>query len=579
MKKSSIHLLLLLGWIALGTALRFTNLESKPPWSDEWATLVFSLGNSFRTVPLDQVIELETLLSPLQLNPAQQTQDVIHHLLTESTHPPFYFVVNHWWLKLFSPDVGLVSIWLGRALSSCLGIVAIPVMFGCSWLLFRSLIICQLAAALMAISPYGVYLSQEARHYTLVIIWVIFSLTFLTIAVRHLGQQKSISLSLVLSWIVVNGLGVATHYFFCLTLVTEIVVLFGFWWRDFRKNPKNILNNYWSKIYLAIIGTIISCSVWIHTWRSIPDNQLTSWVFNENPLAQFFEPILRLLVWLITMVFLLPIEGVADWVSIASGAIILALLIWLVPTWIRNFKQNQKLQSINLSTRVLWRFVLSAIALILVITFVFKADLTLSARFQFFYYPVILLLFSVILSIYWQQPNQKNYWFKPQGKKVIGITILMGILGSLTITNNYAFQKVERPDLVVPVMIEAYQQVAPQTPVIIATLHQTHGQTGEMMSIAWQFQELIKQNRLDFQPQFLLIHQPEKDLTIASSILQQAISATPSRGATAAIPRPFQLWLVNVSELNNLEQFQCNAETNFKRKTTGYRYQLYNCRE
>ncbi|BAU63802.1 hypothetical protein STA3757_11700 [Stanieria sp. NIES-3757] len=570
MKKSSIHLLLLLGWIVLGTALRFTNLESKPPWSDEWATLVFSLGNSFQTVPLDRVINLDTLLSPLQLSFTQQTQDVINHLLTESTHPPFYFVINHWWLKLFSPNVGLVSIWLGRALSSCLGIVAIPVMFGCSWLLFRSLIIGQIAAALMAVSPYGVYLSQEARHYTLVILWVIVSLTLLSIAVRYLQEKKSISLFLVCPWIVVNGLGVATHYFFGLTLVTEIVVLFIFWWRDFSNNPQNILNNSWSKIYLAIIGTIISCSVWIHTWRSIPDNQLTSWVFNENTLAQFFEPIVRLLVWLITMVFLLPIEGVSDWVSIISGIIILALLIWLVPSWIRNFRQAQKLPSIKLSTTVLWRFSLTAIALILIITFVFKADLTLSARFQFFYYPVILLLLSVILSLYWQEPTRQHSWFKPQGKKIIGITILMGIVGSLTITNNYAFQKVERPDLVVPVIIEAHQQVSTQTPIVIATLHQTHGQTGEMMSIAWQFQELIKQNRLDFQPQFLLIHQPEKDLTIASSILQQAI---------AAISRPFQLWLVNFSDLNNLEQFQCNAETNFKRKTTGYRYQLYDCME
>lgn len=570
MKKSLIHLLLLLGWIALGTLLRFTNLESKPPWSDEWATLVFSLGNSFRTVPLDRVIDLNTLLSPLQLNPTQQTQDVINHLLTESTHPPFYFVVNHWWLKFFSPDVGLVSIWLGRALSSCLGVIAIPVMFACSWLLFRSLLIGQLAAALMAVSPYGVYLAQEARHYTLVILWVILSLTFLTIAVRYLQEKKSLSFFLVLSWIVVNGLGVATHYFFGLTLVTEIVVLFGFWWQDFSKNHKNILNNYWSKIYLAILGTIISCSVWIHTWRSIPDNQLTSWVFNENPLAQFFEPISRLLVWLITMIFLLPIEGVPDWVSITSGAIILALLIWLFPSWIRNLKKVQQPPLINLSTTVLCRFALSAIALILIITFVFKADLTLSARFQFFYYPVILLLFSVILSLYWQKPTQQYYWWKLQGKKVIAITIIIGIFGSLTIINNYAFQKVERPDLVVPAMIEARQQVAPQTSLIIATLHQTHGQTGEMMSIGWQFQELINQNGLDFQPQFLLIHQPEKDLTIASSILQQAISA---------IPRPFQLWLVNFSELNNLEQFQCDAEANFKRKTTGYRYQLYSCRE
>jgi uncharacterized membrane protein len=574
MKKSSIHLLLLLGWIALGTLLRFTNLESKPPWSDEWATLVFSLGNSFRTVPLDQIISVDTLLSPLQLNSDTNTQDVIKNLLTESTHPPLYFVINHWWLKLFSSDSGLVSIWLGRALSSLLGIAAIPVIFGCSYLLFRSPIISQLAAALVAVSPYGVYLAQEARHYTLVILWVILSLTFLSIAISYLQQKKVLSLTLVLFWIVVNGSGVATHYFFGLTLVTEIVVLFGFWWQDFRKNSKNILNNYWSKIYLAIIGTIISSSVWIHTWLTIPDNQLTSWVFKENPFTQFFEPLSRLLVWLITMVFLLPIEGVADWVSIASGAIILILLIWLVISWVSNFKKAQQLPSMNLVTKVLARFSLSAIALILIITYVFKADLTLSARFQFFYYPVILLLISIALSISWQEPTQQHTWFKPQGRKIILLTLLMGIVGSLTITNNYAFQKVERPDLVVSAIAKARQQ---ETPVVIATLHQTHGQTGEMMSIAWQLHELIENEQLDFQPQFLLVHQPEKNLAVASEILQQAISAQPRHGAYAPIPRPFQLWLVNFSNLSNLESANCHADENFKDKVTGYRYQLHSC--
>lgn len=61
-----LHLLLLLVALAIGTGLRFTHLASKPPWNDEFATVVFSLGNSLRTVPLDQAIALDTLLRPLQ---------------------------------------------------------------------------------------------------------------------------------------------------------------------------------------------------------------------------------------------------------------------------------------------------------------------------------------------------------------------------------------------------------------------------------------------------------------------------------------------------------------------------------
>ncbi len=47
------HPLLLLIWIAIGTVLRFTNLAEKPPSTIEIATLVFSLGNSLQTIPLD----------------------------------------------------------------------------------------------------------------------------------------------------------------------------------------------------------------------------------------------------------------------------------------------------------------------------------------------------------------------------------------------------------------------------------------------------------------------------------------------------------------------------------------------
>ncbi|MEG3878564.1 hypothetical protein QT972_14380, partial [Microcoleus sp. herbarium7] len=49
-------LLLLLLQTAIAFILRFANLDSKPLWTDEFSTLVFSLGNSFRGVPVDRAI-------------------------------------------------------------------------------------------------------------------------------------------------------------------------------------------------------------------------------------------------------------------------------------------------------------------------------------------------------------------------------------------------------------------------------------------------------------------------------------------------------------------------------------------
>ncbi len=603
MKKDSFNWSWLFGLIFLGAILRFTNLASKPPWSDEWATLVFSLGHSFRTIPVDRIISLDTLLSPLQWDTTTQPKDVISNLLTESTHPPLYFVLTHWWLNLLDRNQGLVSIWWGRSLSTLMGVASIPAMFSVGWLFSGSFTVARMSAALMAVSPYGVYLSQEARHYNLAILLVIASLACLLLAIRCIDRKIAVPLWIVFIWIISNSLGVATHYFFSLTLVAETIVLFSFWLTELRDKKGDTLAIYWSRIYLAIMGTFIGCSVWVFTWYSIRNNQLTDWVFDGNPLEEFFEPISRLLIWIITMVFLLPVEGTPEWVSISSGAIILLLIAWLIPSCIRSWKICSQIYATNLGISILSRFLVSAIALILTITYFYGADLTLSARFQFIYFPVILLLLGMILAYLWQEakffrskkvrkflqatsseellektskltklnsnsPYQYWPWFTPKGKKVIYLTLLVGILGALTVINNFAYQKVERPDVVVPVMVEAHHRVATKTPVLITTLHKTHGQTGEMMSLAWQFQQLLAKDKLNFKPKFLLAHNDSEDDPKATQVLYQEL---------AKMPRPFQLWVVNFPAPMELEKQNCTTQDERKRRATGYRYQLYSC--
>ena len=92
--------ILLVFWTIIGGILRFTNLGAKSPWTDEFATMVFSLGNDFRSVPLNQLISLDTLLQPLQFNTNAGISSVISLLLEEDNHPPLYFVINHLWICL-----------------------------------------------------------------------------------------------------------------------------------------------------------------------------------------------------------------------------------------------------------------------------------------------------------------------------------------------------------------------------------------------------------------------------------------------------------------------------------------------
>jgi uncharacterized membrane protein len=549
-KKTPIHFSLLFGWIVIGAVLRFINLGLKPPWSDEWATLVFSLGHSFQTISLNEVISLDALLAPLKIDLSTTATDTVNHLLTESTHPPLYFVLNHWWLQfvgaITGTNSGLVSIWWGRCFSTLWGIAAIPAMFALGYLYDRTLLVAQIASALMAVSPLGVYLAQEARHYTLAILWLIASLACLIVTIRDRASKIAF-----IPWITVNILAVATHYFSALALVAETLVLFFLWWKEVIQQKSNWWSKYWQRIYLAIMGTVIGCLPWLVLWRKIPDNQLTNWVYRENSWIIFYEPIGRILLWLITKVFLLPVEGVGIGIAIASGIIILVTVGWLFPSLLKSYQALKRQSDTQFTITIIARFVVSAIALILIITYLAQADLTLSSRFQFFYFPGWLLFLAVILSYLWQS--------KP---KIIIIFLTLGICGSLSINHNLAFQKVERPDLVVPVMVKAYQQ----KPVVIVIQHYTHGQTGEMMSLAWQFQELIKQQKINWQPHFLLAHYPEK--LPANSVLNLNLSS---------LKRPFQLWLVNFSPTPKLANFNCILDENYQRRVTGYKYRLYNC--
>ncbi len=229
------HFALLGVWIAIGATLRFTNLTAKSPWSDEFATLVFSLGNSFSSVPLDQAIALDTLLMPLQPRLQKDLGAVFHNLMTESTHPPVYFMLNHLWMGLFPTEYGLASLCAARSLSAILGVVSIPAIFGLGWLAFRSRLVAQIAAATMAVSPYGIYQAQEPRHYTLAILLIIASLSCLIIATRTIHRRTSLPIWVGLTWVVVNTLGIAVHYFFALTLCAEALVLIGFWSRKDAK--------------------------------------------------------------------------------------------------------------------------------------------------------------------------------------------------------------------------------------------------------------------------------------------------------------------------------------------------------
>jgi len=580
-QKSWFHWLLLFGWIVIGTGVRFLHLDTKPPWSDEFATLVFSLGNSFRTVPLDRAIALDTLLQPLQPRPAASLGDVFHNLMTESTHPPVYFLLNHLWLQLFPLDDGLVSLWAARAFSAILGVAAIPASFGLGWLAFRSRLVGQIAAAMMAVSPYGIYQAQEPRHYTLAILVIIASLACLVIATRCLENRKPLPMWLVLTWVGINTLGIAVHYFFTLTLCAEAIILLAILWGQLINYRDSQLcaptNSYFSLIAVAA-GTIAGGLIWLPFWQRIPDNQMTDWIYRGNPFGSILESTARFLAWIISMLWLLPVEGVSQPTALVCGAIVVAFLFWTLPILISGWKIQLRQVPSRSGTQVLGGFVLAAIALFFIVTYALGADLSIASRYHFVYFPALMAIVSAALAICWDsdrlvQHTEFNWtprqrlrlkFLQTRGKVAVVLIWLLGFLGALTVVFNFGYQKIERPNRLVPIM-----QQRSQNPILIATARYTHGQVRELMTLGWQFKHLYGSQANS--PLFLLA-QHNRTSNRSIETLYKTI---------AELPKPLDLWLVNFSSArHDLEKGNnkiCVPDAQRRPKANGYRAKLFHC--
>ncbi|MEA5505084.1 glycosyltransferase [Halotia wernerae UHCC 0503] len=562
-----LHPLLCLIWLIIGLCLRLANLTGKPPWTDEFSTLVFSLGNSFLPVPLDQAIAPDILLQPLQPQPAANIHDVWAHLSSETNHPPLYFVLAHWWMQLFPTQNGLVSLWGARSLAAIFGAVSVPAIYSLGWLTFRSRLVGHLAAAMMAVSPYAIFLAQEARHYTLAILWVIASLACLVVVTRHIQNSTQLPLWIALAWVGINALGMATHYFFALTLCAEALVLVALAWYQSQNGTKlsPLFFLPWRRIYAVAAGTFVASAVWLPMFlQNSYGSKLTDWIQQPREGFAWLSPIFQALAAWITMLYLLPVEAPQLAIVIVSGLVMLVFLIWVAPILVRGLKIQLQQPENQLMTQVLSGVVLGAIALFFIFTYFLGIDLTRGARYNFVYFPAAIVLLGASLAVCWQSSQESikeiGRW-GINGKKAVILIWLMGFFSAVTVVSNLGYQKYYRPDLFVRLIKQTSQ-----VPVLIATTQITHVQIGEMMGIAREFKI---QNHPSSSSLFLLAHQDQNSQT-ATTVLENTLKT---------LPQPFDLWIVNFHAPIAEEVKKCVPETQSLPAVNGYEYKIYHCHQ
>ena len=447
--KLSLHYLSLALAIALGAILRFWHLDFKPLWMDEIITAIFSFGKSYKDVPLDVVFPLARLQEVFTLQPGVSYSQIAQNVATYSTHPPLFFCWMYSWLGWMSP-LGKEWVEKLRSLPALFGVGAIAVMYFVNRTAFRPSAGI-MAAGLMAVSPFTVYLSQEARHYTLPMLAVALALLGLIQILQDLEKRQAVRFWVWLKWAIINSLSFYIHYFCILAFIAQIATLLVlmYWLRE------NILNKRktWLALILSMSGVAISFLPWLKVIVSHSHRAETDWLAHANFIAPFYQTLLN---WLL-MVIVLPVEESPLAVAIVCGLLMTLFGIWVGWQVFEGLKQLWSKPSTHLATLTLLSFLVWVLLEFFAIVYFLDKDITAIIRYSFVYYPSICALLAASIS-------KRNTKF---------IILLVGVLSCVFVIFNLAFQKPFKPEQVaqnmnfepaVPLMVvmayRDYQDVA-----------------------------------------------------------------------------------------------------------------------
>lgn len=176
---------LVIGLLVVGVVFRLYQPGHKVYWFDETMTSLRIAGYTQETLVAAAVnqppIAAKDFLARYQYPDHQRTRaDTLAALKTHPEHSPLYYVMAWGWLYPAGHSVGNL-----RLLSALLGLATIPAAYGLGRELFQSAGAGWAIAAVVAISPFHVLYSQEAREYSLWTLAIVLSSAVLLRAIRR----------------------------------------------------------------------------------------------------------------------------------------------------------------------------------------------------------------------------------------------------------------------------------------------------------------------------------------------------------------------------------------------------------
>ncbi|MBK1990694.1 glycosyltransferase family 39 protein [Sphaerospermopsis aphanizomenoides BCCUSP55] len=551
-RKLYLHYLGLTGAIALGAILRFWHLGLKPLWLDEIITAIFSLGKNYLDIPLDVVFPLHQLQEIFTLQPGVSCSQIAKNIANYSTHPPLFFCGMYSWLGWLQP---LGTDWVEklRLLPVLFGVAAIIGIYGVNSIAFSptSGII---AALFMALSPFAVYLSQEARHYTLPMLLIILSLLLLIKIQQDIFTRQSAKFRFWLFWSIINSIGLYVHYFFILAFIAEIATLSLLIYHGREKIIK--LTQICLYLIISTSGIIISFIPWI----LLISNHFTKSETNWLPSPHHIEPIYQTLVNWILMIITLPVENQPLLIQIVCILLMVVFAIWVGRQVLKSLKFLWLESTTHLSTFTLLSFTLFVLLQSFIIAYLLGKDITAVPRYSFVYYPG----FCALLAASLEKVRTTKFIF-----------LIVGMVSCILVVNNLTFQKPFLPDQVAKNM-----NLEPDVPLMLVIKYDNYQDVAAGLSFALALEKLRNQEIINksysLNTDSLAFVYKSTDLSSLSHKMTQLSQSEISQ---------LNLWFVGSgmrkkdysSQLEIAGQITCNIEPTQHYRIGQFPYQLYRC--
>ena len=171
--------------IIIGGILRFVNLDQKYYWRDEAYTSFTAAGLSSQDINMSAFYNTDWLPDEIiteyqRIRADRNAIDIYHNLGKENAlNPPLYFILTHYWVQFVGHNPGSV-----RALTAIFSLLILPGVYFFVREMGWSQLTALLSTALFAVSPFQIQYAQEARFYSLFMLFVVLASAILLQALR-----------------------------------------------------------------------------------------------------------------------------------------------------------------------------------------------------------------------------------------------------------------------------------------------------------------------------------------------------------------------------------------------------------